>query len=118
MIILTRLNGSRFAINDEQIERLEEAHDTIVVLVTGNRYAVSEGIEEIVEAIVNFRARVLGAAEGLGLDGLSPEDRRHTALSLLHSRPVPSDTDGLVEMPAKDAEITPLKPHEDENKED
>jgi flagellar protein FlbD len=61
MIVLTRLNGTRFAINDEQIERLEEGPNTVVVLVNGNRYTSLESLDEVVDAIVLFRARVLEA---------------------------------------------------------
>lgn len=62
MIVLTRLNGSRYAINDEQIERIEDGPNTVVVLVNGNRYTALESLDEVVDAIVDFRARVLDAA--------------------------------------------------------
>lgn len=109
MIVLTRLNGSRFAINDEQIERLEEAPNTIVVLVTGNRYAVLESLDEIVEAIVEFRGKILGVAEGLGIPSQEHGiDRRHTALSLLHARSGPRPDNGPVEVRESNADITPI----------
>lgn len=62
MIVLTRLNGSRFGINDEQIERIEDGANTVVVLVNGNRYTALESLDDIIDIIVDFRARVLDAA--------------------------------------------------------
>lgn len=58
MVVLTRLNGEKFAINDEQIERMEAGHDTTVILVTGNRYTVVESIDQIIDEIIEFRGRV------------------------------------------------------------
>jgi flagellar protein FlbD len=79
MIVLTRLNGTRYAINDEQIERIEDGGNTVVVLVNGNRYTALESLDEVVDAIVEFRARVLDVAT-IGAGG-SPSRR----LSVLHS---------------------------------
>jgi flagellar protein FlbD len=62
MIVLTRLNGTRYAINDEQIERIEDGANAVVVLVNGNRYTALESLDEVVEAIVQFRSRVLDAS--------------------------------------------------------
>src|SRR5689334_6489973 len=62
MIVLTRLNGTRFAINDEQIERLEDGPETVVVLVNGNRYTARESLDEVIELIVEFRSNIVNAA--------------------------------------------------------
>lgn len=58
MIKLTRLNGKPFYINPDLIESLEAQPDTIVALTTGNRVSVKEKPEEIVDRIVEFKARI------------------------------------------------------------
>lgn len=62
MINITRLNGTRFTLNPDLIERLEAHPDTVVHLVSGETYIVKESINEIVNAVVGYRARVISAA--------------------------------------------------------
>ena len=64
MILVTRLNGKRFALNPDLIERVEETPDTVVILIDGTKYIVSEPIEEIIDRVVDFRARVTTTATG------------------------------------------------------
>jgi uncharacterized protein YlzI (FlbEa/FlbD family) len=59
MIIVSRLNGERFGVNAEQIERIEETPDTVLTLVEGRKYIVRESLEEVIERVVAYRARVL-----------------------------------------------------------
>ena len=61
MIVLRRLDGSRLGINEDQIERLDETPDTVVTLVNGNSYLVTESIDEVVERVAEFKARTHGA---------------------------------------------------------
>ena len=63
MIQLTRLNGERFALNTDLIERVDETPDTVVTLIDGTKYVASEPIDEVIERIILFRARVVAAAE-------------------------------------------------------
>jgi len=57
VILLTRLDGSRFAVNEDQIERLDETPNTVVTLVNGNAYLVAETLEEVIDRIAEFQAR-------------------------------------------------------------
>jgi flagellar protein FlbD len=57
MILLTRLDGSRIALNEDQIERLDETPDTVITLVNGNAYLVVESLEEVIDRIAEFQAR-------------------------------------------------------------
>lgn len=57
MIVLTRQNGSLFALNDELIEIIEEHPDTTLKMTDGKVYIVSESMEEIIEKIIEFRKR-------------------------------------------------------------
>ena len=72
MIILTRLNGDTFAVNCDLIERVEAHPDTVVTLVDGTKYLVTESIEQVVELVRDFRAGVLVRASELSV----PEGRR------------------------------------------
>ena len=49
MIQLTTLKGNMFYLNPELIERIEQAHDTIITLVGGKKVRVSESAEEVTE---------------------------------------------------------------------
>ena len=77
MIILTRLNGSQVGLNPDLIERVEATGDTVVSLIDGTRYVVSESCAEIVDRVVEFRARVLAAADA-GLELLEQDHRERT----------------------------------------
>jgi len=63
MIQLTRLNDEEFALNTDLIERIDANPDTVFTLIDGTKYIVSESLEEVIDRIVAFRARVVSAAE-------------------------------------------------------
>lgn len=62
MIMVTRRNGSVFALNPDLIERVEANPDTVITLVGGTKYVVVEDMREIIAAIVRHRADVLRSA--------------------------------------------------------
>lgn len=62
MISLTRLNGQRFALNPDLIERVDVTPDTVVTLVDGARYAVVESLDAVIGEIRRFRASVVALA--------------------------------------------------------
>ena len=62
VIILTRLNGQRFAVNPDLIERVESTPDTIVTLVDGTKYLVTEDIEAIADLVIEHRAAIVARA--------------------------------------------------------
>ncbi|WP_435745175.1 flagellar FlbD family protein [Microbacterium sp. PMB16] len=66
MIIVTRLDRTRFAVNPDLIERAHASPDTTLHMVDGGVYVVQEGLDVIVDLIVAYRARVLDAAQALG----------------------------------------------------
>lgn len=69
MILLRRLNGTEFGINADLIERLEITPDTVVTLVDGTKYVVADTVDEVIDRIILFRARILAAAEAAAADG-------------------------------------------------
>lgn len=62
MIRLTRLNGSEFALNPDLVHRAEANPDTVLSLVDGTRYVVTETVDEVIALVVAFRARVVREA--------------------------------------------------------
>ena len=81
MIIVTRLHGASVAVNCDLIERVEAAPETVVTLVDGSRYVVSESVSEIVDKIRAFRASVVLLAGRL--------DERPATSQRLHLVPGP-----------------------------
>jgi flagellar protein FlbD len=63
VILLTRLNGSQVGLNADLIERVESTGDTVVSLIDGTKYVVAESPADVVERIVEFRARVLAEVD-------------------------------------------------------
>src|SRR5215212_12228350 len=55
MITLTRFSGSVFALNSDLIERVDSTPDTVITLVDGTKYVVTEGLQEVVDAIREYR---------------------------------------------------------------
>ncbi len=54
MIKLTRLNGTEFILNCEQIKCIEETPDSVVTLLSGEKFIVSEESNVIVERVVEY----------------------------------------------------------------
>ena len=59
MIQLTRLNRNPLIINSDLIKLIENAPDTTLTLVTGEKIVILESSAQVVEKIVEFRRRVL-----------------------------------------------------------
>lgn len=79
MIPVTRLNGTRFAVNCDLIERCDASPDTVICLVDGTKYLVQESIDEIISAIRAFRASVVQAAAA------APHAGGHSPLRIVSS---------------------------------
>jgi len=58
MIILTRLNGVKFALNEAQIEVIQENPDTTIVLRNGNIYIVNESMNEVILACIEYKKSI------------------------------------------------------------
>ncbi len=59
MIWLTRLNGERFVLNADHIEIVEANPDTMILLTNGDKYIVSESIEEVIERVIEYKRKIL-----------------------------------------------------------
>ncbi|HEU0256433.1 MAG TPA: flagellar FlbD family protein [Microbacteriaceae bacterium] len=62
MILVTRLNGGRLAVNPDLIERITASPDSTITMVDGVCYVVRESLETVIDRIVDYRARVLAVA--------------------------------------------------------
>lgn len=65
MIQLTRLNGQPLVVNSDLIKLIENAPDSVISLMNGEKIVVRETGDQILERIVQFRRRVL---DGLHLN--------------------------------------------------
>ena len=62
MVTLTRITGKKFALNPDLVERVDCTPDTVITLVDGTKYLVRESLDEVVRAILDYRAAVLATA--------------------------------------------------------
>jgi flagellar protein FlbD len=58
MIEVTRLRGSKVVLNAELIETIEETPDTVITLINGKRYVVSESSEELVDRVIEYKRKI------------------------------------------------------------
>jgi flagellar protein FlbD len=61
MIQLTRLNGYSMAVNSDLIKFVEQAPDTVITLITGEKVVVKESAADVIARILEFRRAVLAA---------------------------------------------------------
>lgn len=59
MIQLTRLNNHPLIVNSDLIKFIENAPDTVLTLVTGEKVVVLESSDKVLERIVEFRRSIL-----------------------------------------------------------
>ena len=59
MIKLTRLNNQPLAVNSDLIKFVEQAPDTVITLVSGEKIVVRENAEQVLERILQFRRAIL-----------------------------------------------------------
>jgi flagellar protein FlbD len=57
MIHLTRLNNQPLVVNADLIKFIENAPDTVITLLTGEKLIVRESVEEVLERIRDFQRR-------------------------------------------------------------
>ena len=65
MITLTRFSGSVFALNSDLIERVDSTPDTVITLVDGTKYVVTESLHDVVAAIRAYRGAVIAESARL-----------------------------------------------------
>ena len=60
MIRLTRLNNRQLVVNSELIKFIENAPDTVITLITGEKIVVLETVDEVMSRIVDYRRKLRG----------------------------------------------------------
>ena len=75
MIILTRLNGTEFALNPDLIETMDENPDTTIRLVDKNFLIVRESMREVIQKIVDYRRACGDTAARLSTVFLAQKDK-------------------------------------------
>jgi len=72
MILLSKPNGEQLAVNAQFIESAEAARHTVVTLVDGTSYLVTESVPEIAARVRMFRASRLANQRPSGGRVLAP----------------------------------------------
>ena len=60
MIQLTRLNNARLALNSDLIKYVEQAPDTVITLLSGEKLVVRETTDQVIERVLEFRRAIMG----------------------------------------------------------
>jgi flagellar protein FlbD len=95
MITLTRLTGAPFALNPDLVERVDCTPDTVITLVDGTKYLVSESLQEVSDTILGYRASIIAlagaytASDEAASAATDLTDRRRSRLSSVPSGPDP-----------------------------
>jgi flagellar protein FlbD len=74
VIRVTRLNGERFALNPDLIERVEAHPDTVAFLIDGTKYVIKESVEEMLSEIREYRAGILATSYEMDRGEYRPAD--------------------------------------------
>jgi flagellar protein FlbD len=79
VIRLTRLSGCELYLNADLICSVEAHPDTVVTLVDGKHYVVTEPTSEVVASITRYRASVLAMADSLAGPPQEPDEPETTS---------------------------------------
>ena len=58
MIELTKLNDTKFTVNAEIIELVEETPNTVVTLTTGKKIIVKETRQEVTDLVISYKRTI------------------------------------------------------------
>ncbi len=58
MINVTRINGTKFYVNAEFIEKVEETPDTVITLTSGSKFIVKETGQEIKNLVIAYKKEI------------------------------------------------------------
>jgi flagellar protein FlbD len=84
MISLTRLSGSVFLLNADLVERVDSTPDTVVTLVDGTKYVVTESLDEIHDLVVDYRGAIVARSATLEAELRSGHVRRARGTAPVH----------------------------------
>lgn len=58
MINLRAMNGKKFILNAEHIEKIENVPETLITLINGKKYIVIEESEEVVQKVIEYKNKI------------------------------------------------------------
>jgi flagellar protein FlbD len=61
MIKITQINGQSVTINAEMISHIETGSNTVITLVTGNKFVACETADEIIKKIIEYKHQIQNA---------------------------------------------------------
>ncbi|OJF09864.1 flagellar FlbD family protein [Couchioplanes caeruleus] len=78
MILVTRLNGTVFALNPDLVERADCTPDTVITLVDGTKYVIAESVPEFIDSVRHYRASLIAQASRVETEPAltQPEDEQ------------------------------------------
>jgi flagellar protein FlbD len=92
MIQLTRLNNNPLTVNSDLIKFIEQAPDTVITLVNGEKIVVRENAQDVLERIIQYRRSVLQGMmpgwDNRATIALAPDNKIGIADGSLHSTEV------------------------------
>ena len=59
VIDVTRINNTRFVLNCDLIQTVEETPDTVITLTTGTKYVVKDSCEEIKKKVLEYKRSII-----------------------------------------------------------
>jgi flagellar protein FlbD len=65
MIQLTRLTGAPVVLNADHLDRIDSVPDTVLTMLDGRKYVVTETAQQVIDQVVSFRAAIVVAADDL-----------------------------------------------------
>ena len=61
MIRLTRINHAALVLNADMIEHVEITPDTVIAMMNGQKFMVSESVDEVIRRVIDFRRTIAKA---------------------------------------------------------
>ncbi len=80
MIQLTRLNNARLALNSDLIKYVEQAPDTVITLLNGEKLVVRETTDQVIQRVLEFRRAIMSGVRDCH-SRANDEPYRHPACS-------------------------------------
>ena len=58
MIRLSRINHAPLVLNADMIEHVEITPDTVIAMMNGQKFVVTESVDEVIRKVIDFRRSI------------------------------------------------------------
>lgn len=58
MIKITQINGQTVIVNAEMISHIETGSNTVITLVTGNKFIACESVDVVVSKVIEYKRQI------------------------------------------------------------